>query len=107
MKDVLETLKVLTANQTQLAANVDAINGRVNILAGIKEVESAGAESTSSQKGPSITTAHIDNKEDHDDVKVPESPSVAATEVGHSNVPSTPSLPNPRNTPATSRIILT
>ena len=107
MKDVLEALKVLTTNQTQLAANVDAINGRVNILAGIKQVESSATASSSSQKGPSNATAHTDSKDDHDDIGVPESPSVAATEVDHSNIPSTPSLPNPRNTPATSRIILT
>lgn len=105
MKDVLEALKVLTANQTQLAANVDAINGRVNILAGIKEVEHTAAASATRQKGPPITTALIDAKEDHD-VGVPESPTVAAAEVDHSNMPSTASPSNALQTP-TSRIILT
>lgn len=105
MKDVLEALKVLTANQTQLAANVDAINGRVNILAGIKEVEHAATASSSRQEGSPGTTAHIDNKEDHD-VGVPESPTVAAAEVDQSNMPSTASPSNLQQTP-TSRIILT
>lgn len=106
MKDVLEALKVLTANQTQLAANVDAINGRVNILAGIKEVEHAATASSSRQEGSSSAAAHIDNKEDHD-VGVPESPTVAAAaEVDLSNMPSTASPSNPQHTP-TSRIILT
>ncbi|OBT65982.1 hypothetical protein VE03_03158 [Pseudogymnoascus sp. 23342-1-I1] len=105
MKDVLEALKVLTANQTQLAANVDAINGRVNILAGIKEVEHAATASSSSQEVPSSTTTHIDNKEDHD-VGVPESPTVAEAEADHANMPSTASPASPHHTP-TSRIILT
>lgn len=105
MKDVLEALKVLTANQTQLAANVDAINGRVNILAGIKEVEHAATGSSSSQQVPPGTTAHIDNKEDHD-AGVPESPTVAAAEVDNSNMPSTASPSSPHHAP-TSRIILT
>lgn len=109
MKDVLEALKVLTANQTQLAANVDAINGRVNILAGIKEVEHAATASTSSKnEAPASAMAHIDSKEDHDadDAGVPASPTVAAAEVDHATVPSTASPPNPHHTP-TSRIILT
>ncbi|KAL5351554.1 hypothetical protein ACLOAV_003414 [Pseudogymnoascus australis] len=105
MKDVLEALKVLTANQTQLAANVDAINGRVNILAGIKEVEHAATASSSSQQVPPSTTAHIDNKEDHD-AGVPESPTVIAAEVDHANMPSTASPSSPHHAP-TSRIILT
>jgi hypothetical protein len=106
MKDVLEALKVLTANQTQLAANVDAINGRVNILAGIKEVEHAATASTSSKNEPSAsTTAHIDSKDDHD-AGVPESPTVAAAEVDHATMPSTASPSNTHHTP-TSRIILT
>lgn len=105
MKDVLEALKVLTANQTQLAANVDAINGRVNILAGIKEVEHAATASNSRQDVPSSVAAHIDNKEDHD-VGVPESPTVAAAEVDLANMPSTASPSILHHTP-TSRIILT
>ncbi|KFY64501.1 hypothetical protein V496_03229 [Pseudogymnoascus sp. VKM F-4515 (FW-2607)] len=105
MKDVLEALKVLTANQTHLAANVDAINGRVNILAGIKEVEHAATASSSSQQVPPSTTAHIDNKEDHD-AGVPESPTVAAAEGDHANMPSTVSPSSPNYAP-TSRIILT
>ncbi|OBT78547.1 hypothetical protein VF21_01016 [Pseudogymnoascus sp. 05NY08] len=105
MKDVLEALKVLTANQTQLAANVDAINGRVNILAGIKEVEHAATASSSRQEATPSTAAHIDNKEDHD-VGVPESPTVAAADVDHANMPSTASPSNQHHTP-TSRIILT
>lgn len=105
MKDVLEALKVLTANQTQLAANVDAINGRVNILAGIKEVEHAATASSSSQQVPPSTTAHIDNKEDRD-AGVPESPTVAAAEGDHANMPTT-ALPSSPNYAPTSRIILT
>lgn len=105
MKDVLEALKVLTANQTQLAANVDAINGRVNILAGIKEVQHAATAPSSKQEVTPSTTAHIDNKEDPD-VGVPESPTVAAADVDHANMPSTASPSNPNHSP-TSRIILT
>lgn len=43
MREILDTVKALQQNQTQLAANVDAINGRVNILAGIKEVQDVAA----------------------------------------------------------------
>ena len=38
LKEVLEAVKALTLNQTLLSSHVDAISGRVNVLAGMKEV---------------------------------------------------------------------
>lgn len=99
MKDLLDTLKVLQVNQVQLASTVDAINGRVNILAGIKEVQDAAVVHGKQEDGLAIQ-----NPESHDDDDdVPKSPSVTPTDTG---TPSTLSVSNQPNA-VTSRIILT
>lgn len=107
MKEVLGALKVLTANQTQLTSNVDAINGRLNILAGIKQVEDAATTTSSTQQGLSSAITHLDKEEIQNNAEVPESPSVAVAEIDDSTIPSATLLSNKRNTPTTSRIILT
>jgi len=43
MKEILDALKNLEMNQVQLASNVDAITGRMNVLAGMKEVRDVAA----------------------------------------------------------------
>ena len=39
LQDILSSVKALQQENTQLSAAVDAINGRVNILAGVKQVK--------------------------------------------------------------------
>src|SRR3954451_22642761 len=79
LKEVLEALKDLQVNQVQLASHVDAISGRVNVLAGMKEVRDV-AESDPS-KAPRKTEAipSIEEPTPHEEIKIPESPSLPAT----------------------------
>ncbi len=107
LKEVLDAVRALQISQSQLASNVDSINGRVNILAGIKEVADATAVKDEMQRSPVVVAATIDNPESHDHADVPKSPSVTATEVGRAGIPSTIALLNQRVSSATSRIILT
>ncbi|KAG9832217.1 hypothetical protein KCU98_g12924, partial [Aureobasidium melanogenum] len=39
LQEILASLKTIQQENTHLAAAVDAINGRVNILAGVKQVK--------------------------------------------------------------------
>ena len=109
MKEVLEALKTLQVNQVQLASNVDAISGRVNVLAGMKEVRDIAADpstSVSSQQAK-VPNTPVAAAVDHEEAVVPSSPSSllpvdhiegskASTEVSDARKPS-----------VTSRIILT
>jgi hypothetical protein len=98
LKEVLTTVKSLQLSQEQLASHVDAINGRVNILAGIKEVESIvpNGKNTLSPPGglDGVTTT-----ETHDHATISEDTLLTTPEV----IPS----PGPSSEAATSRIILT
>lgn len=106
MKDILDALKTLQVNQVQLASTVDAISGRVNVLAGMKEVQEVAlppaAVSAPPKKAESEELIHDDNA-------VPESPSLPATAIEGSGSPSHIStLGHARKTSTgTSRIILT
>lgn len=106
LKEVLDAVRALQINQSQLVSNVDAINGRVNILAGIKEVADAAAVKDEEERPP-VVIAAIDNHECHDHADVPKSPSVTAADVDRAGTPSAIALVNQRNSSATSRIILT
>jgi hypothetical protein len=104
LKEVLEAVKALQLNQVQLTSNVDAISGRVNVLAGMKEVRDVAAETPVKKVEPrSSAEEHLQ----HDDV-VPESPSLPATQI-EGDGRSTPSLISHAKKPSagTSRIILT
>lgn len=81
MKEVLETLKTLQINQVQLASNVDAINGRVNVLAGLKEVREAGGSDSVQDPKKFETAPIIDEPAAHDETKIPESPSLPVAQV--------------------------
>lgn len=104
LKEVLGALKTLQINQVQLASNVDAISGRVNVLAGMKEVREVGGSNALNVSSQSPATSSIvEELHVHEDVKIPESPSLPAAELGsdvsasHARKPSI----------GTSRIILT
>lgn len=104
LKEVLEALKALQINQVQLASNVDAISGRVNILAGIKEVKDIAAVATPS---PVLQEEPVLSQEETHDHAVPKSPTLPATEIP----PGVEVMPVPsthaRKPSVTSRIILT
>jgi hypothetical protein len=102
MREILATLKTLQLNQTQLASNVDAIEGRVNILASIKEVTDAADV----EKPRPSNAEPVDLHESHDHVEAPKSPSL--TNVDGGTEQDTPSTTSASKKPTgTSRIILT
>ncbi|KAH8821710.1 GTP cyclohydrolase-like protein II [Xylogone sp. PMI_703] len=86
MKEILESLKTLQVNQAQLASNVDSITGRVNVLAGIQEVKDAAAtDATKRSVKDVISSPEINAKEESQDSKIPDSPSLTASDLtqGH------------------------
>jgi hypothetical protein len=103
MKDILDALKTLQMNQVQLASTVDAISGRVNVLAGMKEVQEVALPPAAVSAPPKKAES---DEIHHDEHAVPESPSLPATVVEGSGQIST--LGHARKTSTgTSRIILT
>jgi hypothetical protein len=102
LKEVLDAVKTLQLNQVQLASNVDQIAGRVNVLAGMKEVRDVAIDS------PAVPVKKIEpipHDDSNSDDIVPPSPSLPATQFSS---PSTSSpLSNARKPSVTSRIILT
>jgi len=111
MKEVLGTLRVLQENQTRLASNVDAITGRVNILAGIKEVQDAASTDQRQNKEQLLQAkSHTEESHDHVDITeshIPESPSIVATDLTHDSKDAPVSASHLKKPPITSRIILT
>jgi hypothetical protein len=111
MKEVLDALRVLQENQTRLASNVDAITGRVNILAGIKEVQDAASTDQRQNKGQhSQAKLHSEESHDHVDITeshIPESPSIVATDLTHDSKNTLVPVSHLKQPAVTSRIILT
>lgn len=86
LKQILEAVKSLKQDQNQLASSVDAINGRVNVLAGVKKALDNGAAS----EPEAVVPLEEAKQENH----VAQSPSLTASILGTS--PGTPSaLPTP------------
>jgi hypothetical protein len=106
MKEVLEALKTLQMNQVQLASHVDAISGRVNVLAGMKEVRDVAESDTMNKQVPKQieSISSIDESQPHDETKIPESPSLPAAQIVEDEVLSSHSR---KASVGTSRIILT
>lgn len=98
LKEVLTTVKSLQLSQEQLASHVDAINGRVNILAGIKEVESIVPNGKRTLAHPDGLDG-VTTTETHDHATISEDTFVTPPEA-------TPP-PGPSSEASTSRIILT
>ena len=115
MKQILDALKSLQLNQAHLAGVVDAISGRVNVLAGMKEVRDAASSqetvTTSDECEPyphpdPIPHSRVVEPNTHEDV--PESPSLPATQLGQVDGNATSDQVGPvRKQSVTSRIILT
>lgn len=107
MKEVLGALKTLQINQAQLSSSVEAISGRVNVLAGMKQVHDVAKTTplpTNPRKGEPVRG--IDESPIQDDAKIPVSPSLPASQiVGETLPPDTSQAHKPSS--GTSRIILT
>ncbi|KAJ5043150.1 uncharacterized protein L3040_004531 [Drepanopeziza brunnea f. sp. 'multigermtubi'] len=119
LQEVLEAMKALQHSQTLLASNVDAISGRVNVLAGMKQVRDVAAASSPpssstplpsstspGKKAPELLTS-VDESENIDE-SVPQSPSLPATHLDavSNNSSSRPSHGR-KSSATTGRIILT
>lgn len=103
LKEVLESLKALQGNQAQLASYVDAIAGRVNILAGIKEVEDVAAAKKSN--GTDAGTAEAAQPKD---VQSPEESPLLSSIDGSQALETSPKPVSPsKKSGGTGRIILT
>ncbi len=107
LKDLLDAVRSLQLNQVELSSAVDAISGRVNVLAGMKEVRDAAIDSSPTPPVKKAVPEPIQSEDArHDDVVVPQSPSLPASQLGSS--PSAPSpLSHVRKQSVTSKIILT
>jgi hypothetical protein len=102
LEELLEAVKTLQLNQVQLLSAVDAISGRVNVLAGMKEVRDVAIDSPPS---PVKKIEPIPPDDSHSDDVVPPSPSLPATQFSSPSTSS--SLSHARKPSVTSRIILT
>jgi len=105
LKEVLEAVKTLQLNQVQLSSNVDAISGRVNVLAGMKEVRDVAIDSPPPPVKKIEPIPHDDSHLVHSDDVVPPSPSLPASQFGSPG--SSSPLSHVRKPSITSRIILT
>ncbi len=104
LREVLDAVKALQVNQMQLASKVDAISGRVNVLAGMKEVRDVAIS-------PSLTPVKkieplSSGTETPSEDTVPPSPSLPAIQLDGGESPSS-KLAHARKPSVTSRIILT
>jgi hypothetical protein len=106
LKEVLDAVKTLQVNQVQLSSAVDAISGRVNVLAGMKEVRDIAIDSPSPHPVKKIDSIQNISDDSHSDDVVPPSPSLPASAFSSSPGTSSP-LSHARKPSVTSRIILT
>ncbi|KAJ8064509.1 hypothetical protein OCU04_006841 [Sclerotinia nivalis] len=102
MQEILNSIKNLQLNQSQLASNVDAITGRVNVLAGMKEVRDVASTDSATISKPSEPLASSDESPSKD-ADVPKSPTISAAKPEETPIPSYPQ----KASTGTSRIILT
>ena len=107
VKEVLETLKALEANQAQIASSVDAISGRVNVLAGMKEVHDVAKTASLPERPVKVKPiSGIDESHIQEEANIPQSPTLPATQVA-GEASSTGVSQARRPSTGTSRIILT
>jgi hypothetical protein len=105
MQEILDSIKNLQVNQVQLASNVDAITGRVNVLAGMKEVRDVAAAEPTTASKPSEPVPES-GESPLKDADVPQSPSLPAAKLD-AEIPIPASPQKASTSTGTSRIILT
>lgn len=106
LKEVLEAIKTLKVDHVQLVSSVDAISGRVNVLAGMKEVRDIAGDSSSVPPKKDVEPPRRDQTPVQDEV-VPASPSLPVTQLTGEGLPGPASHARKTSTGGTSRIILT
>ena len=73
LQEILSSLKSLKQDHSQLAATVDGINGRVNTLAGVKQLQDGVARNTTTAPVPK-PVPELERKEDVPDQALSSSP---------------------------------
>lgn len=101
LKEILGELKSLKQENANLASSVDEINGRVNILAGVKQVRAQGGISS-----PSLKPMPQSQSQAQPDMLPKAAESVKEVSEQYQTIPSSPE-PAPRRASLTSKIILT
>ena len=106
LTQIQTTLQVIQQDYRQLSAAVETINGRVNVLAGVKQVQDVSQDQGRVSNGDTgyIPQAGQGPEMSKSPANVPVSPSLSAMESLHEDHQN--SLP-PRRSIATARIILT
>lgn len=100
LSEILASVKSLQQNHTNLASAVDAINGRVNILAGVKQVHDSAAPASRFTSGATASSS-VQQKEN----ELPQATPAATHEPVASTLPSSEAAP--RRSSTSSKIILT
>ncbi|KAK8167288.1 hypothetical protein BC567DRAFT_13147 [Phyllosticta citribraziliensis] len=81
LSEILSRLDAIQRDNVQLTSQVDAINGRVNTLAGIKDVKDKAEEVTSNGKATAAVAQKDDTKPSESVKKISEQYDPGATEV--------------------------
>jgi hypothetical protein len=112
LNEVLLTLRTLELEHQKLSAAVDAINGPLNIIAGvqsIKDIASSQDGDVKTRYNPGPTSQQSHHQEISNlDMVIPASPSLlVADDRTDDTQPSAPNISTARRSLSTSRIILT
>lgn len=108
LSEVLSTLKALKVEHRELAATVDSINGRLNILAGVQNVKEISDAGTTSYNVGKLIQPGQDQETSGLAMELPASPSLPVVDGNKQDTqPSAPNSSTARRSISTSRIILT
>jgi hypothetical protein len=105
LNDILETLKQVVQNHTQLSAAVDSINGRLNVLSSLDQIRSAPNGVAKPTQDPIVHKEEVPSRESEPGSPTP-SQSASSDLHDDEKPPQAPSTPT-RKGSVTSRIILT
>ena len=88
LQEILSSVRSLKQEHSQLSASVDAINGRVNTLAGIKQIQDGVAhdETLPSPKKPAADTVATPNDTDETQATSPPPERRASTTASSSKI---------------------
>ncbi|KAI9881376.1 MAG: Uracil-regulated protein 1, partial [Pleopsidium flavum] len=108
LKDILSTLKAIKRDHQQLSATVETINGRVNMLAGVKQAqEFTESQSRTADGGLKEGGTRQPMDDSRAPMDIPTSPSLTVVDSSHKSQHASSSLTTSRRSISSSRIILT
>lgn len=92
LQQILASIQILQEQYTELVSSVDAINGRVNVLAGVKQMQNGVNGSSTTRKPTKVEEAAV---------------SLDANDALVAKSPGSPDLTGRRTSMSSSKIILT